>query len=86
MSNVVDELSYRSYAYNRLRTPGRPARSYAPIFGAQVEALEARFQAEHPDICHSAAEFMEGELSSGQVSRNTAAGPTLSEVFLEQTR
>lgn len=84
MTIIVDELIYRSYAYNRLRDASRPWRTYASIFGTeQTAVMETRFRAEHPDVCLSAAEFMEGEAEQRTLA-NKAAGPSATDIFWEQ--
>ncbi len=45
LHNIVDELTYRCYAYNRQRTPQYPPEQWKCVFG-NVDAMEKRFQAE----------------------------------------
>ena len=44
-TELVDELTYSSYRYNRQRSPGVTPKQWETIF-SNVEAMEARFQNE----------------------------------------
>lgn len=43
---MIDELIYRSYAYNRQRDPEIPVEDWTIIFGAVVYDYERRLQEE----------------------------------------
>ena len=45
LDDMIFEMSYSSYRYNRLRFPARGPEGYAPVF-PNWEALEERFQAD----------------------------------------
>lgn len=83
---VHDELNYRSYRENRLRSPQVAPTRWNSIYGADyTAAMEQRFQREHPEPEPeplSAAEVMAGELPIGVESTNPGAGPTLAEVLV----
>lgn len=53
-----------------------------PTLGACTQCACKVFE-RFTTVRESAAEVMDGELRVGQVSKNLAAGPTLSEVFAE---
>jgi len=44
--NVINELTYRSYRWNRLLTPEVDAARWQLIFGPAAIEMEARFQRE----------------------------------------
>ena len=41
--DIVDELTYRAYYYNRKRRPDIPLEAWGKVF-SNVEKLEAKFQ------------------------------------------
>ena len=43
---IVDELTYRSYAYNRERSPEVSPERWEKVFGPQAKQMEMRLQAE----------------------------------------
>ena len=45
LDEMIFEMSYSSYRYNRLRFPARSAEGYAPVF-PNWAILEERFQAD----------------------------------------
>lgn len=45
-AGIVDELTYRCYAYNRRVSPDVTPERWALLFGAATAAMEARFVAE----------------------------------------
>lgn len=46
--NLIDELTYRCYRYNRLRTPDITPTRWQLVFGTATNQLEQRYQAEVP--------------------------------------
>jgi len=42
---LIDELTYRSYSYNRLRSPEIPAEHWRKVF-SNADNMEKRFKAE----------------------------------------
>lgn len=49
--NIIDELTYRSYRWNRQLTPDVKAERWELIFGPQAIDMEARFQRErHEEV------------------------------------
>lgn len=47
-TEIVDELTYRNYRFNRLRSPGVTPERWAQVY-PHADALEARYQREHTD-------------------------------------
>jgi len=45
-ADLIDELTFQSYAYNRRFSPHLSVESWRRIFGSQTDLLEARFQLE----------------------------------------
>jgi len=44
--SVVDELAYRAYQWNRIRTPQYSPEQWKCVFGKDVDAMERRYQSE----------------------------------------
>lgn len=44
---IVDELTYRNFAANRLRDSAVTAERYCAAFGGNAQAFQARFEREH---------------------------------------
>lgn len=49
-AQLVDELTYRSYAWNRQLAPMTTPAEWAIVYGAATEALEQRYQAEQASV------------------------------------
>lgn len=62
---LVDELVYSSYRHNRTITPVTTPAQWREIFGAQTDALEARYQKELADERQDALMLAELERRSG---------------------
>jgi hypothetical protein len=45
-SQLVDELTYRCYEFNRRETPGTTPEQWSVIFGPKTHAMEERYQHE----------------------------------------
>ena len=54
-SEVVDELTYRSYAWNRRRSPGISPERWAKVFGESAAQMEHRFAKEKHGENHEKA-------------------------------
>jgi hypothetical protein len=44
-AELIDELTYRNYSYNRKRSPEIPAEKWRKVF-SNADKMEKRFQAE----------------------------------------
>lgn len=47
--SVLDELTYRCYRYNRLRSPDITPTLWQRVFGTATTQLEQRYQTEVPN-------------------------------------
>ena len=44
---IVDELTYRSYSFNRQRSPEIAPERWAKVFGPSAEGMEIRYRVEY---------------------------------------